>query len=134
YASDELRAKLLRYYWYRLGDAMLPATLALAICRLAAGPALIPDAKPHDDAPRAWLLIAILAVATWNIVDVRLTRFAEGVPVGELRLDRGENAAISLVQRHNDWKNCCQWIADHTDPQATFLTPRTQQTFLWYAQ
>lgn len=135
YASDELRAKLLRYYWYRLGDAMAPLTLALLFCKLVAGRAPVKEEdKPVDDLPRACLLIALLAVATWNIVDVRLIRIRQGVPEGELRLNLGEDATVSLAQRHRDWVACCQWIERHTEPNATFLTPRTQQTFLWYAQ
>jgi hypothetical protein len=135
YASDELRAKLLRYYWYRLGDALVPLTVALLFCKLAAGREPMKDnAKPVDDAPRAWLLIALLVAATWNIVGVRLERDRLGVPQGEDRLDIGDNAVVSLPQRHQDWVACCQWIEQNTAPDAMFLTPRAQQTFLWYAQ
>jgi uncharacterized protein DUF6798 len=135
YASDELRARLLRYYWYRLGDAIVPAAVALLLCQLAAGCQRSPGtSKPLDDAPRGWLLIVLLAVATWNIVDVRLTRYREGVPEAEHRLSLGKDSVVSLRQRHQDWMACCRWIEAHTDPQATFLTPRSQQTFLWYAQ
>jgi hypothetical protein len=135
YASDELRAKLLRYYWYRLGDAIAPLTLALLLIRLAAGnEAASDDAKPVDDMPRACLLIGLLIAATWNIIDVQRDRAALGVPVSEERLDIGKNAVVSLLQRHDDWMACCQWIEQHTEQDAIFLTPRTQQTFLWYAQ
>jgi hypothetical protein len=135
YASDELRAKLLRFYWYRLGDAMVPATLALLLCKLAAGREPLKDEdKPTNDAPRACLLIALLAAATWNIVDLRLTRARQAVPESELRLNLGSDAIVSLAQRHQDWIACCQWIQQKTEADAMFLTPRTQQTFLWYAQ
>lgn len=135
YASDELRAKLLRFYWYRLGDAMMPATLALLLCKLATGDEpLKNEDSPKNDSPRAWLLIALLVAATWNIVDVRLDQARDGVPKSAIRLNLGENAAVSLAQRHRDWLACCQWIEQRTETDAIFLTPRTQQTFLWYAQ
>lgn len=135
YASDELRAKLLRYYWYRLGDAIVPLTLALLLIKLATGKEVASDyAKPVDDAPRAWLLIALLVVGAWNIFDVRRTQARQAVPESELRLNLGSGAIVSLAQRHQDWMACCQWIREKTEAEAVFLTPRTQQTFLWYAQ
>jgi len=118
-----------------LGDAIAPLALALLLSKLAAGREPVKEHdKPVDDLPRAFLLVTLLGVATWNIVDVRLTRTRQGVPEGELRLNLGEDATVSLAQRHEDWVACCQWIERHTTPNAIFLTPRTQQTFLWYAQ
>jgi len=32
------------------------------------------------------------------------------------------------------WRRMCQWIQEHTPPEARFLTPRQEQTFKWYAQ
>jgi hypothetical protein len=114
---------------------MVPATLALLLCKLAAGREPLKDEdKPTNDAPRACLLIALLAAATWNIVDLRLTRARQAVPESELRLNLGSDAIVSLAQRHQDWIACCQWIQQKTEADAMFLTPRTQQTFLWYAQ
>ena len=31
------------------------------------------------------------------------------------------------------WQTACRWIAANTPASATFLTPRFQQTFKWYA-
>ena len=140
-ASDELRAKLLRYYWYRLGDAMVPVTLSLLLCRLVALPKLPASVgdKPeagsfrHGEIVRTCTAAAMLALATWNIVDLLIHRPA-GVPEGNYRLKRNNEAVVSLLQRHHDWVACCDWIRTRTDSNATFLTPRRQQTFLWYAQ
>jgi len=74
-----------------------------------------------------------MALATWNMVDVQWTRKIHGVPEGELRL-RNDRAPVSLKQRHVDWVTCCDWIRERTSPDAVFLTPSGQQTFLWYAQ
>jgi hypothetical protein len=35
---------------------------------------------------------------------------------------------------YHHWRNACQWIRSHTAADALFLTPRSQQTFKWYAQ
>lgn len=135
HAPAELSAKLLRYYWYRLGDAVVPLTVALLLIKLAAGrEPLAKKAPPLEDGPRAWLLIGLLVLAAWNIVGVQLTRAKLGVPEAELRLSRGDDAVISLRQRHRDWVTCCEWVRTQTDPGVTCLTPRAQQTFLWHAQ
>ena len=130
YASDELRAKLLRFYWYRLSDSIVPVALALLLCRFAAG--LVGRSKAM--APNRALVAGLIALATWNIVDVKLIRWSLGVPEAELRLGISDAASISLRQRHYDWLQCCYWIRNRTPQEATFLTPRTQQTFLWYAE
>ena len=75
----------------------------------------------------------LLALATWNIVDLLIQRPA-GVPEGNYRLKRRNDAVVSLQQRHHDWLACCDWIRNQTDPHAAFLTPRGQQTFLWFAE
>ncbi len=31
------------------------------------------------------------------------------------------------------WREICQWVGDHTPAEALFITPRTAQTFRWYA-
>ena len=37
------------------------------------------------------------------------------------------------VANYADWRAACEWIATHTPAEATFLTPRTCQTFKWYS-
>jgi hypothetical protein len=34
---------------------------------------------------------------------------------------------------YEDWRRACGWIAEHTPPDACFITPKMQQTFKWYA-
>lgn len=148
YASPEWPARLLRYYWYRLSDSTVPLTAALSLCWLAAGFRIptpgqtAPAAKdsyalekpPNNGAApwQSWLACALIALGAWNIVDTRLERAALGVPPSAKALGNPQ-AVVSLAQRHHDWMACCNWIRRHTDSHASFLTPRGQQTFKWYA-
>jgi hypothetical protein len=38
-----------------------------------------------------------------------------------------------VQQWASDWKAACKWIEENTPPEATFITPREQQTFKWFA-
>jgi hypothetical protein len=31
------------------------------------------------------------------------------------------------------WREICTWVADHTPPDALFITPRNSQSFRWYS-
>ena len=37
------------------------------------------------------------------------------------------------VWDYHDWRAACHWIDEHTPRDALFLTPRSSQTFKWYA-
>ncbi len=37
------------------------------------------------------------------------------------------------VTNYDDWLAACQWIVENTPADARFLTPRSGQTFKWYA-
>ena len=32
-----------------------------------------------------------------------------------------------------DWRDACQWAADHTPPGTIFITPRGSNSFKWYS-
>jgi hypothetical protein len=135
YQEPSLSARLLRYYWYRLSDATVPLAVAMCLGWLTIDSESQRAAPTHPPpAWKPWLLIALMTVGTANIVELYARRRVQGVPESALALDlRHGDAVLSVAQRHRDWTACCEWIAAHTDPDATFLTPRGQQTFKWYA-
>jgi hypothetical protein len=109
-------ARLQRYYWYRLTDFAAPLAAALLLARL-----LLADRRTKP----AWAavgLAAALVLAGWFLVDVTRQRAAWFTPPADRRLR--DPAA---------WQDVGRWIADHTEPTAKFLTPRTNQTFKWHA-
>jgi hypothetical protein len=127
---DELAAKLLRYYWYRLSDVMVPCGVALLlplVChtwrathpRLASATAL------------AIALVVLVPLTSWNLARQRhpvpgalLQSWQQGDEVGTL--DEAE-------QHYRDWIAVCRWIDAETPTDAIFLTPQGQQTFKWFA-
>jgi len=132
-ASNELRARLLRFYWYRLSDSIVPVALSLMCCRFAAGLSQSASKQPVEPTVwQQWCTVALVTLATLCIVDVRLDRVRLDAPEAQRRLD--ETQLFSIAQRHRDWAVCCDWIMHRTDPYAIFITPRDQQTFKWYAQ
>ncbi len=127
----ELAATFLKYYWFRLSDAMLPAGVALAT-----GAALMGwrTARPRL-ANLGLLLIGLFALAanlhharhsgllSPEAIDLQMTRLAD---LGWL-----PRTEVSRVTR--EWRETCRWIGEHTPTGTRFLTPRNQMTFKWYA-
>src|SRR3569623_167265 len=113
-----LVASLLRFYWFRLSDAALPIGVSLAATRWLAmqwGERTAPAKRAG-----AAIIVGILA------------------HMGGLYSARSTNPAPradgpSKVYDYADWRETCSWIVDNTPPDALFLTPRTSQTFKWYA-
>jgi hypothetical protein len=114
-------AQLLRYYWFRLADAMVPLGVALVgvatIARAVADPA-------RQRAGRIALAATGIAVAVHLV-----TNFNEQQRLGVPRAD-----GPGKVWNYADWRDACAWIEAETPTDALFLTPRSSQTFKWYAQ
>jgi hypothetical protein len=116
-------AGLLRYYWFRMSDSLLPVGLALGI---VAGVARMEATRP---ALAAWLEIAAIGVLIGGLALFQPVRL--DVPPAIWQPQPTEQSAVKLWYR--DWTNVCAWIAAQTPADAMFLTPREQQTFKWYA-
>ncbi|MEX0712561.1 MAG: DUF6798 domain-containing protein [Pirellulales bacterium] len=114
-------AALLRLYWFRLSDSLVPAGVALTAIVYAAR-------QPHQRYKTArwcagWLVVcAVLAAA--NHHEYAAARFFGGPP----RADKP-----GKVIDYADWRAACDWATEHTPSDARFLTPRLAQTFKWYA-
>jgi hypothetical protein len=135
-------AGLLRYYWLRMSDSLVPIGLALAI---VTGIDRLRGARP---AAGSWLLMLAVVVAAGNVADVCFWRSRHRLPGAILqprptsdswpetwisprhKLAHGETSA---AEWHRDWRAVCDWIGAYTPADALFLTPREQQTFKWYA-
>lgn len=111
-------AALLRLYWFRLADAMLPVGIALgAAAALAA-------ARRFRLGATAACLAACLALVAYRYDEYAVGKGFQGPP----RTDKP-----GKVLDHEDWKAACLWVAAHTPADVLFLTPRSAQTFTWYA-
>jgi hypothetical protein len=114
----ELAASLLRYYWFRLADAFVPLGVATGATMVAFQ---LGNIRPRW---RVAAPVMLALIATWLLEPQLAARIAPEAP----RADKpGKTANLA------DWRDACDWIAAHTPVEATFLTPRTAQTFKWYA-
>lgn len=127
FASD-LAASVLRYYWFRLSDVMVPLGASLAVLGVLAA---WNERRPQATRV-AWGLL-ILAVAG-NAAANGANRVRDWVRGATLESLGGAEFGLAEHPRlFEDWLETCRWISRHTDPYEKFLTPRWQQTFKWYA-
>ena len=122
----DLSAKLLRFYWFRMTDAIVPLLLGLLV------------AKAMTDDRRLFRGLAVVAivVAAALVTNSVAQRGRLGVPpsVSNDLLGRDSGAAPDVQQSvFEDWLAVCRWAEMSTDKDEVFLTPRHQQTFKWYA-
>lgn len=134
--SPDLAAKLLRYYWFRLSDAMVPLALAFWLMGL-----LLMERSEGSLAQKRMSLPGRLA-STVLLIAIGLfgwscyQRNQLGVPpsVSHRLLGFHGNDSIQEQRRaYADWVAVCDWVRVATPKDEIFLTPRHQQTFKWYS-
>jgi len=125
----DVAAGLLRYYWYRLSDAMLPAGASLALVAWLTG---LRDRRP------SWgqaALVAAVLIAGGNLAWTNEQRRGDLRPGSDVQmLPAWPDDPARTRRTYDDWRRTCRWIAEHTPPDACFITPKMQQTFKWYAE
>ncbi|HEX4131571.1 MAG TPA: DUF6798 domain-containing protein [Pirellulales bacterium] len=112
-------AGLLRFYWFRLSDAMLPLGAALV--------------------GTSWLWQCIATRRSWGIIATAVVVFGLIGHFAALTAARMKDPAPradgpSKVIDYRAWRDVCRWVREHTPADALCLTPRSSQTFKWYAQ
>ncbi len=122
----DLAAKLLRYYWFRLSDAIVPLTMALIVTQMAT------DARTWARRTGITMLAVSIGLFGYSVID--RARIKVPPSVGNRLL--GWDADTTAKQQESvylDWLKVCYWAAHSTGTDEVFLTPRHQQTFKWYA-
>ena len=113
----EAAAAILRYYWFRLSDVMVPLGIALH--------AVSPNPKSKIQNPKS---------ALWLVVCLALVVYARDDYAGFKLFGADPRADKSgKVLSHDDWRDVCRWMAEHTPSDALAVTPRLAQSFTWYA-
>lgn len=134
-------AGLLRYYWYRMSDSLVPAGVALA--------AVVGLGKLQTTRPvlANWALVVAVVLVFANLVEVQLQRRRQPVPPAivqpqptadsrpptGLRSRTESTKPLTAQQWFQHWRSVCEWVSRETPADSMFLTPREQQTFKWYA-
>ncbi len=114
-----MATKLLRLYWYRIADIMVPLALALNVILL-----LQRIGQDRPKLTKVGYLGLSLLVGLGMIVRIADRWTATASPA-----DRS-----SLVSDPNAWIQTCHWVRENTDSDAICLTPRLQSSFKWYAE
>ena len=129
YIAADLGARLLRFYWFRLSDAIVPLVLAIWLTKR-----LVVTSEIQRNTlvlARSVLIVAVVLLA-WTAWQ----RTWLGIPPSTSHQLLGVAPDASIQQQrssHLDWVAVCHWARMSTPKDETFLTPRHQQTFKWYA-
>jgi len=139
--APDLTAGLLRYYWFRLSDVMVPVGVALGATAIVARWAV--------GQPRRFALglVALMLIAGGHLGDVVHSRWLDPFPPADSTVVNLDGWRRHYDWAHDDaglpeeefaelrrWQEICRWAAEETPPDAVFIVPRLAQTFRWYAQ
>lgn len=125
--QPEQAAHWLRFYWFRLTDAVVPAGVALAWAVWLANISSGKTAKR--------LSYIVVGAATCGLIASWPTYWSTQLPRASLhQWGNGGHHHWAAVDRHAEWIRLCRWVHSNTPEDAHFLTPHNQQTFKWYAE
>ena len=132
-AESPLQHSLLRFYWFRTADVLVP--FAAAFGTVAIGTVL---GKRNGGMAKALIILTTLIVI-WPVWDFQHSRYWDPRPRGnimalphaKLSEPYRQRGVTIRIERH--FLACCQWIRLHTPGDAVIITPVRQQTFKWNA-
>lgn len=124
-SAADIKASLLRYYWFRLADVMVPAGIGLT----AAVGLVATTQQSKDKRPRFWLEMLGWALVLASLVIAADSNYA----AWNLFQNAPRSDKAGKVLSHDDWRDLCQWMAESTPQGTVAITPRMAQTFTWYA-
>jgi len=108
-----LRTTILKFYPFRLADAMLPIAIAVATVSMTR---TVADRYPVI---ADWFLRAIaIGAFAFALVSHPIDR----IPIGFAR------------KSFADWVEVCRWVKQNTPRDAEFITPAVSNAFNWYAE
>jgi hypothetical protein len=110
---------LLRFYWFRLADVVVPFVLAVAAAGVLGDDVPCRAVFPVRPAIVRGVAAALVAVDLWN----QTTHWP--LP------GRGLAARADAAVKAPEWEAVCDWVRDHAPADAVFLTPRGAASFIW---
>jgi hypothetical protein len=116
--TPDIGASLLRFYWFRVTDVMLPLSATIAVTA-----SLIASTQRET-----WRRRGAAAVAVGGLVLAAVDasqQWANDLPAA---------AGLTNSEKWSDWQEACHWIKENTPSEMTFVTPRFAQSFKWYAE
>lgn len=111
---------LLRFYWFRLADVIVPLALAASVAAVLENDAA--SARAFGQAPRM-LRLAMTVLLILDLASQSAHWPLPGRPALAARADAKVDPA--------GWADICRWVRTHTPADACFLTPRGSASFTW---
>lgn len=111
-------ASFLRFYWYRLNDALLPVGVALAAATLV----MIVRNQPL----RRNVALIVLALLVANSLRLALPLY--------IGADRPRALIKESEESYQNWLDVCRWFRAETPPDARVMVARHAYWFKWYAE
>ena len=130
--APDLAARLLRFYWFRLTDAVTPLALAIGLAAWWYRPPEVLGVRAARGIVGVAALVASLSIAQHYLQAARvpIPPSCQQNLIGGWAAQRSPEEQIAV---YRDWVSVCHWIGQNTAEDEVFLTPRHQQTFKWYA-
>ena len=112
---------LLRFYWFRLADVLVPFGLATAAAAVLMNDSALGVLLPARPA----VTRAVVAV----LLCLDLAHESRHWPLpGRTGLMARSDTKVDAAA----WRNICEWVAANTPADACFLTPRGAASFTWW--
>lgn len=126
--APDLAARLLRFYWFRLTDAIVPLMLGLSLAMWCG--------RTRRSQRAFWLVTSFavgcslwLAIGFWQRQRVPIP---EAARQSLISFDQGKPADYQ-IQIYADWRRLCDWVHLNSGEDDVFLSSRHQQSFKWFA-
>ncbi len=120
--------RFLRFYFFRLSDFSVPASIALL-----SGHLISRWIAPRGDFPHQVCAAIFIGCVTVAGIALAQEKHAYQRPNADRRLPEFPDDLKRNQDVFKNWKRVCGWIREHTPTDAVFITPVRQQTFKWYA-
>lgn len=118
--APDIALGLLRYYWFRLADVVVPFTLAASAAAVLTDDGVCARILPGRPAVVRGLVVAAL------LLDLGLQSRHWPLP-GRTGLRSRADSKVDAVA----WADVCGWVKEHVPPGSRFLTPRGAASFTW---
>ncbi|MCA9174771.1 MAG: hypothetical protein KDB14_09840 [Planctomycetales bacterium] len=117
-------ASLLRFYWYRLADVMIPLGVLFGLLYQLY----------HLPAPimRRLAMGMCWALVMWFCGQTVRANWTQPLPGAFVQL-RKFVPTDERPEQFRQWLAMCRWMQQNTPPESRVLAPRGQQTLKWYA-
>ena len=128
-AGNPFCVSLLKFYWFRLADFAVPATIALASCFVIAYWLELENDIFRRSSSVIFSVCIFMAAALLFV-----ERHQVQIPNADFRsLPQYPDNEQRFRESWQNWLKVCGWVRLNTPEDAVFITPIQQQTFKWYA-